>query len=407
METSVLGRGQRDHPERLVPCPLCGEQLQPGPTASSHFESEHPGTALPAGLRPTARWSRRLRLGLLLLGAPVLWVFVATAVIEAHESDGFARGMKEMAIGVCVAPIFLVGLALTTVALIGWVAAAHRARHPGVEAEISAPPSLPVAEDGLAGRSHTAPVASTGGRARGAPVAAALAISGFEILVLALIVNSMALAVGASVIAVAGGAIGVASHSRRLGPRLLVLTAVILAVVCAGLTVNEIRDRLAWQVPRSVQTGDVATRAEACARLQRGEVPVGAAVMMPSETSSDAVSCQLRGVNLAGAQLADAGLWNTDLSGANLAGANLRHARFDHANLTGANLRGADLSDAILLDVRFVNADLTDAVLTGSMVNNADFTGATWHNTTCPSGLTSELLGGTCVGSGRLRTRPT
>jgi uncharacterized protein YjbI with pentapeptide repeats len=106
----------------------------------------------------------------------------------------------------------------------------------------------------------------------------------------------------------------------------------------------------------------------------------------------------LRGVDLSGANLADASFKRTDLSGADLSGADAREAKFvsatmqdvkldqarlvradlTKADLTGASLRDADLTNARLFRADFSRADLTGARLADADLLKAVFAGATW-----------------------------
>ena len=57
----------------------------------------------------------------------------------------------------------------------------------------------------------------------------------------------------------------------------------------------------------------------------------------------------------------------------------------------GGDLVGADFSGATLRDVTFSSVNLRSAVFSG-----AELTDVTWEQVTCPSGRSSEDLGGTC-----------
>ena len=106
----------------------------------------------------------------------------------------------------------------------------------------------------------------------------------------------------------------------------------------------------------------------------------------------------LRGVDLSGANLADASFKRAELSGADLSGADARKAKFVsaimrdakldqarlvRADLTKADLSGASLRQADLTNARLFRADLSKADLTGAELADADllkavFAGATW-----------------------------
>jgi Pentapeptide repeats (8 copies) len=79
------------------------------------------------------------------------------------------------------------------------------------------------------------------------------------------------------------------------------------------------------------------------------------------------------------------------LKGVSLAGANLANVDLRGADLTFANLEGADLS----------NAKLDAANLGAAKFNGANVSGANFSNTTCPDGiLSSQYSPETCVGHG-------
>jgi len=80
--------------------------------------------------------------------------------------------------------------------------------------------------------------------------------------------------------------------------------------------------------------------------------------------------------NLRGVNLADADLWGANLSGANLSDADLADANLRGANLSGVNLTDADLSGANLTDAPLRYADLRGANLSGADLWDADLSGA-------------------------------
>ncbi|WP_159716547.1 pentapeptide repeat-containing protein [Geminicoccus flavidas] len=124
----------------------------------------------------------------------------------------------------------------------------------------------------------------------------------------------------------------------------------------------------------------------------------------------------LRGVNLAGADLRS-GLFNrADLSGADLREVRADGAKFISAELTGvrmdgAELRRADFTNAVLDEASLVEADLRNARLydaklrranlTGAMLDRtdllrADLSGATWTDgaTVCAEGSIGRCIAG-------------
>ncbi len=88
----------------------------------------------------------------------------------------------------------------------------------------------------------------------------------------------------------------------------------------------------------------------------------------------------LRGADLAGAQLPNAYLSYADLAGTNLTRADLADAYLKHALLTAANLTHATLNDdaylgyANLTDATLTRANLTDADLSHANLTRANFT---------------------------------
>jgi uncharacterized protein YjbI with pentapeptide repeats len=83
--------------------------------------------------------------------------------------------------------------------------------------------------------------------------------------------------------------------------------------------------------------------------------------------------CNLRGANLAGADLS-----KSHLSGAELIGTNLRRANLSGADLSGASLIDAVLSEADLTGANLANADLSGSYMTGTKLAGADLSGAKW-----------------------------
>jgi uncharacterized protein YjbI with pentapeptide repeats len=85
---------------------------------------------------------------------------------------------------------------------------------------------------------------------------------------------------------------------------------------------------------------------------------------------------QLQGIDLAGASLASAYLWQKDLAHAHMDGAVLTAASLHEANLTGASLVGAGLRRADLRNARLAEADLDGADLAGARLTGAGLAGA-------------------------------
>jgi len=98
-------------------------------------------------------------------------------------------------------------------------------------------------------------------------------------------------------------------------------------------------------------------------------------------TDAELTGANLTRVYLSYADLTGARLYNADLTGArlysaDLIGARLSRAKLSHADLSGANLSGADLTYADLTGARLYSADLTGADLTAADLTEADFTEA-------------------------------
>ena len=95
----------------------------------------------------------------------------------------------------------------------------------------------------------------------------------------------------------------------------------------------------------------------------------------------------LSGANLSRANLFDtdlskANLSNADLSWTNLSNANLSGANLSEANLSRANLYRADLSEANLSGANLSEADLFNADLSNADLSNADLSNADLSKTT-------------------------
>ena len=115
------------------------------------------------------------------------------------------------------------------------------------------------------------------------------------------------------------------------------------------------------------------------------------------------------------------GIWRqSDFSDALFVGSQLQYTEFRYSDLSGANLSGAvmyggsdwlmvnlsgaDLTNAWMYDVDLRYADLTGADLTGARLaylnpsyGPADITGVTWTNAICPDGTHASTVGDTCA----------
>ena len=92
------------------------------------------------------------------------------------------------------------------------------------------------------------------------------------------------------------------------------------------------------------------------------------------------IGADLRGIDLAGADLRRAVFDNADLEGANLSGADLRKASFKRANLMKTAFDGADMRGAT-----FIKAKMNLSNFQGCRLDNADLRGirgryAIWRN---------------------------
>lgn len=125
----------------------------------------------------------------------------------------------------------------------------------------------------------------------------------------------------------------------------------------------------------------------------------------PPEPGVDWTRCEkprlvLRGVNMAGARLADADFNGTDFQRANLVGADLTHASVDRARLSGADLSRAKLMQlnayrANLAGAILVGADLTKAELARANLESANLSGANLRKAEFPrANLTGSNLEG-------------
>ena len=101
-----------------------------------------------------------------------------------------------------------------------------------------------------------------------------------------------------------------------------------------------------------------------------------------------------------GSQLVYTEFRYSDLSGANLSGA----VAYGGSDWLMVNLSGADLTNAWMYDVDLRYADLTGADLTGARLaylnpsyGPADITGVTWTNAICPDGTHASTVGNTCA----------
>jgi len=102
---------------------------------------------------------------------------------------------------------------------------------------------------------------------------------------------------------------------------------------------------------------------------------------------------QLKGADLAGANLEDANFAEADLANSDLSKAKLRGTSFYHADLAASNLTRADLRDTSFRGARLIGAKLPGASLFRANVATADFTRADLRR----ASLVAEILHGTIL----------
>lgn len=94
-----------------------------------------------------------------------------------------------------------------------------------------------------------------------------------------------------------------------------------------------------------------------------------------------------------GANFSSATLTYADFTSGNFQSTNFNGANLMFAEMMLINLSGADLRNAVLTGTSFRDADLSNANLTGAEISAelpADFSGATFSNTICPDGTTTN-----------------
>ena len=135
---------------------------------------------------------------------------------------------------------------------------------------------------------------------------------------------------------------------------------------------------------------------------------------------ADGIFSTFHRTDFSGAQMYQ-GIWRqSDFSNALFVGSHLAYTEFRYSDLSGANLSdavmyggsdwlmvnlsGADLTNAWMYDLDLRYADLTGADLTGARLaylnpsyGPADITGVTWTNAICPDGTHASTVGNTCA----------
>ena len=81
-----------------------------------------------------------------------------------------------------------------------------------------------------------------------------------------------------------------------------------------------------------------------------------------------------------------------------LQNARFQKSRLNEVNFRGVDLAGADFSGATLINVELSSANLTGVNFKGSKLDGVQVKGAVWSETTCPTGISSDDNGGTCLG---------
>ncbi|MBP2321538.1 uncharacterized protein YjbI with pentapeptide repeats [Kibdelosporangium banguiense] len=140
----------------------------------------------------------------------------------------------------------------------------------------------------------------------------------------------------------------------------------------------------------------------------------GANLARANLTGANLTEADLRGVDLTTANLTGANLTRAHLAGANLARANLTGADLIETNLTGADLTGAhlfgaDLTEANLIETNLTGADLTGTNLTGANLTEADLRGVdlTTANLTGANLTRAHLAGVDLTGANLIETNLT
>ena len=137
-------------------------------------------------------------------------------------------------------------------------------------------------------------------------------------------------------------------------------------------------------------------------------------------SGADGIFATFHRADFSGAQMYH-GIWRqSDFRDALFVGSQLQYTEFRYSDLSGANLSGsfnyggsdwlmvnlsgADLTNAWMYDVDLRYADLTGADLTGARLaylnpsyGPADITGVTWTNAICPDGTHASTVGNTCA----------
>jgi pentapeptide repeat protein len=102
----------------------------------------------------------------------------------------------------------------------------------------------------------------------------------------------------------------------------------------------------------------------------------GASLVLAQLNLAALTRARLQSATLIGADLSYAHLQGATLVGANLRGANLAGADLQGANLADAQLQDANLDDAQLEDATLINAQLQRAILTDARLERANLSGA-------------------------------
>jgi hypothetical protein len=143
-----------------------------------------------------------------------------------------------------------------------------------------------------------------------------------------------------------------------------------------------------WPVPRH---GDGAQHPEP---FVRPDVQAALTVIGRRDVTNDQQRIDLTGAVLPSALLFDAHLVWTRLVGATLTNAVLTRANLGHALLADADLAGANLTGAHLNDAKLNRTNLTGADLTGADLTGADLTDAQWpENVPAPPGWARDRAG--------------
>jgi uncharacterized protein YjbI with pentapeptide repeats len=106
----------------------------------------------------------------------------------------------------------------------------------------------------------------------------------------------------------------------------------------------------------------------------------------------------LTNINLSGALLSYSDFSGANLSSAYLVGATMNFANLNNANLTGADVQGAGLDNTQLTDANISNSHFYSTSLLNAVGIPTGVETASFFDTICPDGTSSDANGNTCLG---------